>query len=93
MQATNRHIHGVLDSRIDHRSSSGVVLSSWLAEQELRGSIPGLAMILEIGYLLLQSPGMAKILPKRFKSSEQPTNQESIIVANITYKTFRKKIK
>ena len=35
-------------------------LSSWLAEQEVRGSIPYLAnWISEIGYLLLQSRDMA----------------------------------
>ena len=47
-----------------HRSSSGVVgqwLSSWLAEQEVRGSFPGLATtISEICYLLLQSHDMAE---------------------------------
>ena len=36
-------------------------LSSWLAEQEDRGSIPGLpTRILEIGYLLLSSRDMAE---------------------------------
>ena len=51
-------------------------LSSWLAEQEVRGSIPGLATwISEIGYLLLPSVDMAEIPLKRRNSSIQPTNQ------------------
>ena len=46
-----------------------------LAEQEVRGSIPGLAAtISEIGYLLLQSRDLAEIPLKRRKSSIQPTN-------------------
>ena len=41
-------------------------LSSWLAEQEDRGSIPGLATrISEICYLLLPSRDMAEIPLKR----------------------------
>ena len=37
-------------------------LSSWLAEQEVRGSIPGLTTwISEIGYILLPSRDMAEI--------------------------------
>ena len=49
-------------------------LSSWLAEQEVRGSIPGLATwISEIGYLLLPSRDMAEIPLKRRKSPIQPT--------------------
>ena len=49
-------------------------LSSWLAEQEVRGSIPGLATwISEIGYLLLPSRDMAEIPLKRRKSSIQST--------------------
>ena len=41
-------------------------LSSWLAEQEVRGSIPGLAIrISEIGYLLFPSRDMAEIPLKR----------------------------
>ena len=41
-------------------------LSSWLAEQEVRGSIPCLApTISEIGYLLLPSRDMAERLLKR----------------------------
>ena len=44
-------------------------LSSWLAEQEVRGSIPGLATwISEIGYLLLPSRDMAEIPLKQRKS-------------------------
>ena len=40
-------------------------LSSWLAEREARGSIPGLtATILEIGYLLLLSRDMAEQIAK-----------------------------
>ena len=40
-------------------------LSSWLAGQEVRGSIPGLAiMISEIDYILLSSPDMAERLLK-----------------------------
>ena len=54
----------------------GEWLSSWLAEQEVRGSIPRLATwISEIGYLLLPSRDMAEIPLKRRKSSMQPTNQ------------------
>ena len=42
-------------------SSGGAVVSSWLAEQEVRGSIPGLAAtISEIGHLLLPSRDMAE---------------------------------
>ena len=52
------------------------VYSVQIAEQEVRGSIPGLAAtISEIGYLLLPSPDMAEILLKRHKSSKQPTNK------------------
>ena len=41
-------------------------LSSWLAEQEVRGSIPRLATwISEIGYLLLPSRDMAERSLKR----------------------------
>ena len=44
-------------------------LSPWLAEQEVRGSIPGLATwISEIGYLLLPGRDMAEIPLKRRKS-------------------------
>ena len=51
-------------------------LSSWLAEEEVRGSISGLvAMISETGYLLLPSRDMAEIPLKRRKSSIQQTNQ------------------
>ena len=53
-----------------------MALSSWLAEQEVRGSIPSLAAtISEIGYLLFPSRDMAVISLKRRKSSKQPTNQ------------------
>ena len=45
-------------------------LSSWLAEQDVRGSIPRLATwILEIGNLLLPSRDMAEIPLKRRESS------------------------
>ena len=45
-------------------------LSSWLAEQEVRGSIPGLtSTISEIGYLQLSSRDMAERSLKRRKSS------------------------
>ena len=51
-------------------------LSSWRAEQELQGSIPGLTTwISEIGYLLLLSRDMAEIPLKRRKSSNT-TNQQ-----------------
>ena len=51
-------------------------LSSWLAEQEVWGSIPGHATwISEIGYLLLPSRDIAEIPVKLHKSSMQPTNQ------------------
>ena len=50
-------------------------LSSWLAEQEARGSNPGLAtLISEIVYLLHPSRDMAEIPLKRRKSSIQPIN-------------------
>ena len=51
-------------------------LSFWLAEQEVRCSIPGLTTwISEISYLLLPSRDMAEIPLKRRKSSIQSTNQ------------------
>ena len=51
-------------------------LSSLLAEQEVRGSIPRLATwISEIGYLLLPNRDMAEIPLERRKSSIQPTYQ------------------
>ena len=52
-------------------------LSSWLAEQEVRGSIPCLAIwISEIGYILLQSRDMAEIQLKRCKTPIKPTKQK-----------------
>ena len=49
------------------------LLSIWLVEQCVRGSIPILAItISEIGYLLLPSDDMAEIWRK---SSKQPPNQ------------------
>ena len=54
-------------------------LSSWLAEQEARGSIPSLATwISEIGYLPLPSRDIAEIPLKRRKSSIQQTNQSQM---------------
>ena len=51
-------------------------LSSWLAKQEVGGSIPCLATwISEICYLLLPSRDLAEIPLRRHKSSIQPTNQ------------------
>ena len=51
------------------------LLSTWLAEQEVRGSIPGLATwTSEIGHLLLPSRDMTEIPLKRRKSSIQPAN-------------------
>ena len=51
-------------------------LSSWLLEQEVRGSIPGLATwISEIGYLMLPSRDIDEIPLEPRKSSIQPTNQ------------------
>ena len=51
-------------------------LSSWPAEPEVRGSIPGLATwISKISYFLLPSPDMAEIPLKRRESSIQSTNQ------------------
>ena len=51
-------------------------LSSWLAEQDVRVSIPRLATrISEIGYLLLPSRNMAEIPLTRRKSLIQPTNR------------------
>ena len=59
-------------------------LSSWLAEQEVRGSIPGLAAtISEIGYLLFPSLNMAETSLKWRKSWKQPTNQ--LIMYQILY--------
>ena len=50
-------------------------LSSWIAEQEVRGSIPCLATSSsEIGYLLLPSRDIAEIPLKRRKSLKQPTD-------------------
>ena len=55
-------------------------LSSWLAEQVVWGSSPGLAAtISDIGYLLLPNRNMAEISLKRRKSSKQPTNQTRIL--------------
>ena len=55
-------------------------LSSWLVEQEVRGSIPGLAnWISEIGYLLHPSRDMAEIPLKRRKSSIQPTDCKKLL--------------
>ena len=52
-------------------------LSSWLAEQEVRGSIPRLATwISEIGYLPLPSRDMAEIPLKRRKSSIKPNQNQ-----------------
>ena len=52
------------------------MLSSWLAKQEVRDSIPGLAsLISEFGYLLLQSRNMSERSLKLRKSSKQPTNE------------------
>ena len=67
-------------SRLPNEFGAAVVywLSSWLAEQEVRGSIPGLAAtISEIGYLLLPSRDMAERSLKRRKypQNNQPTNQ------------------
>ena len=64
-------------------------LSSWLAEQEVWGSIPQLATwISEIGYLLLPSSDMAEIPLKRRKSSIQPTNQLLTEITGHTYALF-----
>ena len=64
-------------------SSGGVVVRSWLAEQDILGSIPGLAaMISEIDNLRLPSRDMAKIPLKRCKSSKQPTKLEGIRYPN-----------
>ena len=58
-------------------------LSSWLAEQGVRGSIPRLATwISEIGYLPLPSRDMAEIPLKRRKSSIQPTNRVELYKRN-----------
>ena len=55
-------------------------LNSLLVEQEVWGSIPGLAAtISEIGYLLLLSRDMAERSLKRPKSSKQPTNQNTVV--------------
>ena len=65
--------HVILQNGLSFNLLEGVAvaewLSSWLAEQEVRGSIPGLASwISEIGYLLLQSRDMADIPLKRRES-------------------------
>ena len=50
-------------------------LSSWPAEPEVRGSIPGFATkISEIAYLLLRSRDMAEIPLKRRKSTNNQPN-------------------
>ena len=68
-------------------------LCSWLAEQEVRGSITGLATwISEIGYLLLPSRDMAEIPIKRRKSSIHPTNQSYHLVVVITSFHYDKRI-
>ena len=60
-------------------------LSSWLAEQEVRGSILRLATwISEIGYLPLPSRDMAEILLKRRKSSIQPTKSRWERLSHVT---------
>ena len=70
----------MMHTRILLRVAVAEWLSSWLAEQEVRGSILGLATrILKIGYLLLPSRDMAEILLKRRKFSIQPTNKKSSI--------------
>ena len=63
-----------IKQRVDDFMTLGAMvaewLSSWLAGQEVRGSIPGLATwISEIGYLLIPSRDMAEIPLKRRKSS------------------------
>ena len=60
-------------------------LSSWLAEQEVRGSIPRLATwISEIGYLPLPSRDMAEIPLKRRKSSIKPNQNHCQLVVNFS---------
>ena len=58
----------ILHVDVDAGAGAVVVewISSWLVDQEVRGSIPGLATwISEIGYLLLPSRDMAEIPLKR----------------------------
>ena len=55
-------------------------LSSWLAGQEDRGSIPG--------YLLLPNRDMAEIPLKRLKSSIQQTNQLHVPCISIISSIF-----
>ena len=56
-------------------------LSSWLAEQEIRGSIPHLApWISEIDYLPLPMRDMAEIPRTRRKSAVQPTKQPDLCI-------------
>ena len=60
-----------------------VMLSFWLAEQEVRGLISGLAATIpEIGYLLLPSRDICEIPLKRRKSSIQPTNNSVMLSVN-----------
>ena len=54
-------------------------LSSWLAEQEVRGLIPGLAAtISEIGYLLLPSRDMAE--RSLFSDINSQNNQQTKLI-------------
>ena len=70
------HMQDLLGIYIEKGAAMVKWLSSWLAEQEVRGSIPGLATwISEIVYLLLRSRDMAEIPLKGPKSSIQLTNQ------------------
>ena len=62
------------------------LLSSSLAEQEVRSSIPRLATwISEIGYLLLPSHDMAEIPLKQRKISIQPTNERNSVKCMFLY--------
>ena len=66
-----------------HGAAVAEWLSSRLAEQEIRGSIPRLAIrISEIDYLSLPSRDMAEIPLKRRKSSIQPTNKHMVMLKN-----------
>ena len=68
-----------------YTSSLGAAVAEWLssllAEQEVRGSIPHLATwISEIGYLPLPSRDMAEIPLKRRKSSIKPNQNQTLQV-------------
>ena len=75
----NRKLHLQVPWKV-FRESRPSISSCWLAEQDVRGLIPGLtATISEIGCLLLPSPSpdMPEIMLKRHNpQNSQPTNKD-----------------